>query len=555
MLRPYQLEALRKSKEKLDLGVKRQLLVLATGGGKTVVFANLRKHHGFTKKMLVLVHREELADQAADKIAKWNPGCNVGVEMGNRRATPMDEIVVASVPTIGKKNSPRLQQFDPASYDCVVCDEAHHSTADTYLNVFEHFGLMTPTEKSPLLLGVTATPNRSDGAGLSKVYDDIVFNMGMLPMIRDGWLADLRGVKVDGGACLDEVKIQRGDFVVGQLSETVNTPERNGTIVKEWFVHARDKQTIAFTVDIAHAQDLAAAYRAAGVRAQAVWGDDPQRAEKLEKHRKGEITVLTNCAVLTEGYDDWRVACIVMARPTKSQLVYVQCSGRGTRIPDGVSNLIDHKTAGIAVAKDNCLIIDVVDSSRHGLVTTPLIFGMNSKMDLKGKSAQAAAKILEDKAREYPYSDLSDLTDIDKIDSIATDVDLFRVNYSEEVKTCSDLSWRKLADGSGYFLSVPDREKVEIRKDLRDVYEITGSVNKFIVTQTCDDLKGAFQMADSVILAKGGVKTLLAREAKWHHDEPTPGQIKFCQKLRIHIPAGATKGQISKAIDAKLAMR
>ena len=96
---------------------------------------------------------------------------------------------------------------------------------------------------------------------------------------------------------------------------------------------------------------------------------------------------------------------------------------------------------------------------------------------------------------------------------------------------------------------------MEIRIDLRDVYEITGSVNKFIVAQTCDDLSGAFKMADSLILAKGGVKTLLAREAKWHNDEPTPGQIKFCQKLRIHIPAGATKGQISKAIDAKLAMR
>ena len=448
MLRPYQLEALRKSKEKLDLGVKRQLLVLATGLGKTVVFANLRNHHNFIKKMLVLVHREELADQAADKIAHWNPGCNVGVEMGNRRSTPMDDIVVASVPTIGKTGSQRIRKFDPSEYDCVVCDEAHHSTADSYINVFEYFGLMEPNEKSPLLLGVTATPNRSDGKGLSKVYDDIIFNMGILPGIRDGWLADLRGIKVDGGACLDEVKIQRGDFVVGQLSETVNTPERNGIIVKEWFCHARGKQTIAFTVDIAHAQDLAAAYRAAGVRAEAVWGDDPNRAEKLEKHRNGEITVLTNCAVLTEGYDDWRVACIVMARPTKSQLVYVQCSGRGTRIPDGVSNLIDHRTAGLPVAKGDCLIIDVVDSSRHGLVTTPLIFGMNPKMNLKGKSAQATVKILEDKAREYPYSDLSELTDIDKIDSIATDVDLFRVNYSEEVKTCSELSWRKLADGS-----------------------------------------------------------------------------------------------------------
>src|ERR1035441_7187653 len=160
-LRSYQREALEASLTRFKAGISRQLIVLPTGMGKTVVFANLPQHHQLPGKMLVLVHREELACQAADKLRRWNPDLRVGVEMGTTYAYPKDDVVVASVPTIGRLKSGRLLKFDPDAYSLVVCDEAHHSVSPSYKTVFEYFGFLGPTP-SRLLLGFTATPNRGD---------------------------------------------------------------------------------------------------------------------------------------------------------------------------------------------------------------------------------------------------------------------------------------------------------------------------------------------------------------------------------------------------------
>jgi len=555
-LRSYQKDALQNSLSRFQQGVRRQLLVLPTGTGKTVIFANLREHFGFTNKILVLVHREELAQQAAEKIAYWNPDCMVGVEMGPLHSSPMDDIIVGSVPTLGRSGSSRLEKLDPRIFDAVVCDEAHHSTAQTYKNVFQYFGLFPLLYASPLLVGVTATPNRSDGTGLCEIYDEIVYDMDLISAIRQGWLADLKGIRVQTTVSLDEVKIRQGDFAVDQLSDAVNTSYRNGVVVKEWVKSAAGKQTIAFCVDIKHAQDLAKEFRDHGINCEAVWGDDPDRADKLKKHRNREIIVLTNCAVLTEGYDDWRIECIVMARPTKSPLLYTQMAGRGTRIPDGIDNIKEAKRQSVWVSKDSCLLIDVIDNCvRNTLVTTPSLFGMNVNMQLHGESAEQARQRMDDAARDYPYSDLSNITDLSMLDSIATSIDLFQVSYPPEVEKLSELAWRKLADGNGYFITVPEKELVEIKKDLRDEYRIFGSVEKQIIDLTATDIHSAFSLADAVILSLGGVKILLKRKAGWHNDPPSPKQLALCKKLGIYVPATATKGDVSRAIDRRFLMK
>ena len=496
-LRPYQIAALGASKKKLAEGIKRQLLVLPTGTGKTVVFANLPTHHGFTKRVMVLVHREELAQQAADKIARWNPGYMVGVEMANSVSTPMDKVVVASVPTIGRLGNRRIEKFSPEEFDCLVCDEAHHSTANSYRNVFQHFGLLkigdetfVPGESAPLLLGVTATPNRSDGTGLGEIYDDIVYDMPMLLAIRQGWLADICGVRVNTSTNLDSVKTRMGDFAVDQLADTVNNPERNYLIVQGWMKQAYQRPTVAFTANIQHALDLAKMFQSAGVKAEAVWGDDPDRREKLRKHRAGEITVLANCNVLTEGYDDWRIGCIILARPTKSQLLFTQMAGRGTRIPDGVNNLHEAQAAGIVCEKTDCILMDVVDATyRHSLVTTSLLFGMGANLDLEGKSASMAAGKLEAYAKQYPFTDFSHLTAISNLEEFAKKVDLFQVTYSAEVKDNSQFRWRSVGDE--YLLTVGREDSVRIAKDLRDVYQIVGTVNGVVLDCSAHDLATA----------------------------------------------------------------
>jgi len=425
--------------------------------------------------MLVIVHREELADQAADKLKRWNPSLRVGVEMGAREASSKDNIIVGSVQTLGRKGSLRLAKFQPKDFGVVVCDKAHHSVADSYKTVFDHFDLRTPENKK-LLLGVTATPNRADGLALGQVYDEIVYQIPILDAIKQGWLADMRGIKVRTDTTLDNVHTRAGDFAQDELQNAVNTPYRNGLIVQEWLKNASGLQTLAFTVDIAHAQHLAAVFKSYGVSSEAIWGDDPFRAEKLALHREGKLQVLTNCAVLTEGYDDWQIKCIVMARPTKSQLLFVQMAGRGTRIPNNISNLLEAKALGLDILKDNCLLIDVVDNTtRHSLVTMASIFGLSEKMDMRGKPITRVLSELEKAQAEHKGLDISKLEDIDKLQSYAEEVDLFHVKFSDEVMQYSELQWHTFGPET-YRLLLPNGEKVVIWKDLFGEWEVAGTV-------------------------------------------------------------------------------
>src|ERR1019366_10419684 len=155
--------------------------------GKAVLFATLRTEYDFKRKAMILVHREELANQAADKILRWNPGLMVGVEKAERWARPMDSFIVASVPTLGRRNSERIKRFDPEDFDCIVSDEAHHATSPQWKRVLDHFGLLSPGGRI-LSLGLTATPNRSDGTGLRDCFDEIVFNMDIKAGIDTGYL-------------------------------------------------------------------------------------------------------------------------------------------------------------------------------------------------------------------------------------------------------------------------------------------------------------------------------------------------------------------------------
>ena len=142
---------------------------------------------------------------------------------------------------------------------------------------------------------------------------------------------------------------------------------------------------MAFTVDIDHAKSLAEAFKVRGVSAEATWGEDPDREQKLEEHRAGKIKVLCNCNLYVEGYDDWRVSCLILARPTESDVLYTQMVGRGTRLEEGTGNLKDADP--YERVKRNCIVIDVVDNcEKHSLLTLPTLMGLSKDLDLKGQS-------------------------------------------------------------------------------------------------------------------------------------------------------------------------
>lgn len=410
--------------------------------------------------------------------------------------------------------------------------------ADSFKRVYDHFGLLQPNPEGPLFLGITATPNRSDGKGLRELFDMIVFDMGIQKGIADGWLCDLVGYRVNGKAKLDAVHTRAGDFAKDELENAVNTPERNAIIVKEWYKVAYGKRTLAFTVDVQHALDLAAAFSAHGVLAAAVWGEDPDRHEKIRKHKCGEIEVLCNCAVLGVGYDDPQIQCIISAAPTKSELRYVQQVGRGTRIADG---------------KTDCTVIDVVDNcKKHSLTTISTLLGLPKDLDLKGEKYSKAKERIERMAAEFPTANIQDIKSLNELKSIAENISLFQPSYPPELARLSELGWRKAADG--YQIAV-NRDLVTIAQDLRGDWMVKGRLGDVPVDLSAQNLPGALNMADNWILQHGGIKPILARDSRWKGDPPTAKQLGLARVLKLVVPPGCTKGQLSAAIDYKMMAR
>ena len=546
-LRPYQTDALDKSLERLQAGVNRQAVVMATGLGKAVLFASLRAHHAFQKRVMVLVHREELAQQAADKIHRWNPGLLIGTEMASDYARPMDTHVVASVPTLGRKLSKRLGKFDPADFDCIVSDEMHHAPGEQWTRVLAHFGLDRPGSRL-LSLGLTATPNRSDGVGLRHLFDEIIYDMGIDRGIADGYLVDLACWRISTSTNLDSVHTRAGDFAQDELGKEVNTPKRNALIVKAWAQYAKDKRTVAFTVNVQHALDLAEAFKALGVPSEAVWGEDTERANKLLRHRAGEIDVLCNCAVLTEGYDDPGLECIVLAKPTKSPLLLTQMIGRGTRLPEGCGNISEVGPSG----KRSCLLLDVADlTSKHNIVSVPSLLGLPTALDMKGQTYRVTKQKIERIAKAFPQANLADLKSMESLEAIAHQVRLFEVKYPVEIKRLTGLAWRQ--QGDGYFLPV-ERGRLTLGKDLLGEWWVRGKLGDKQIEIHSQNLAGAFNAADAE-LSKSGNRGLYARDARWRDAGPSAKQVELCRKLGIQIPEGARRGQISAALDAHFFQR
>jgi ATP-dependent helicase IRC3 len=560
-LRPYQSEALQVSKDKFDAGITRQLIQLPTGTGKTMLFANLKQHHCFENREIVLVHREELADQAAEKIRHWNPSFKVGIEMGEKECSNNDDVIVASVPTIGCEGSTRIKKFKPNFFDSLTADEAHHAVASTWQRVFNYFGVGgNNPATNRLLLGVTATPSRGDGQGLGQVFDEIIYRMSIMDAIRDGWLVDVRGYRISTNTDLSGVSVRAGDFAINQLEEAVNTDARNHLIVQNWLAKGENRSTVAFCVDIAHSKRLAEVFKGYGVAAEAVWGNDPDRADKLKFHRLGHLKVLTNCGVLVEGYDDWRISCIIMARPTKSQLLFVQMAGRGTRIPSDINNLLEARALGLTITKEDCLLMDVVDNTgRHSLVTLASLFGLGAKTDFKGKTITYAQAEVDAAKEKHPNLDLSQIDNLDDIQATVERVNLFEVKWEPEVISGSALKWTKNSKGD-YVINLPANESVTIFQDLLDKWNIKGAVlgNKFLL-EGIHALEEAFRVADDFVQRHGrGLLTLLRREQKWHKAKASLPQKNLLRKFYKYEPnvlaqlETISRGEAAALIDKKI---
>lgn len=579
--RSFQDEATKATVAAHSVGQRRNILVLPTGCGKTVVMAEVIKELGGF--WIVLVHRKELAKQGADKIGRWNPTLKVGIEMGVLRSDVTDDVVVASVQSL-REGSSRLLQFDPAKVAGIMVDECHHATNDnSYSKIFQHFGVDKPGCRIHLL-GVTATDMRGDGKSLHDVFDNVVYKMSMFDAVTQGWLVDLRGIKVSTFANLDKVKTVAGDFNQGQLETAVNTPERNKLLVEAWLENAENRQTIAFTAGIKHAKDLAAMFKAHGVRAEAVWGDDPERSDthkcdvcgtysavidnedkacrkstcagvycfikgKIENHKAGTTQILCNDNVLTEGYDDPKVSCILQTKPTKSPVLYRQQIGRGTRLPESVDNLVEAKKIGQLIEKSDCIIIDAVDNtSRHSLMTLAGITGLNPQLNLRGRSVFAVKTELDTLQAANPNLNVAGLDDVRKLTKIVEQVDLWKVKYPEEIIKESPNKWHKTSDGQ-YIMTVSQTEGARVSVDLLDTWHTHFKVGDNEFNEDFPNRRQALEFADRMLrLCAGDRAYFQRRNTVMDHQDATIPQLNMLKHLRVKHPPIISKGMAAQLI-------
>ncbi|MCB9718795.1 MAG: DEAD/DEAH box helicase [Myxococcales bacterium] len=532
-LRPYQRECLTAIRDAYRGGKRRVLVALPTGTGKTVVFAQFPRFFRMRRRLLVLAHREELIEQARRKFLAVDPSLRVEVEQAERHASDDAQVVVASVATLGRAKSTRLQRLRREDFFLVVVDEAHHAVASSYLRVFDHLGLREPGSRR-MLVGFTATPYRGDKRGLGEVFEEVVFRRDLHEMIVQGFLVRIRGWRVSTSVDLDEVRVRHGDFVESQLAAMVNVELRNAMVVKAYRDFAPGRRAVVFCADVAHAQAMAAEFQAAGVSAAALWGAMPrdERHATLAAFSAGSFSVLTNCAVLTEGFDEPRVDCVILARPTKSRLLYVQMVGRGTRLhPD----------------KEDLLVIDVVDNSRkHRLAGLNDLFALPESLALHGEDALAVAQELERIADRHPWLDLARVTSAAELELAARRIDFMELEPPEEIQRSSDLAWCSSPHG-GYRLPLPGGEELLVRLNLLDEWELVHrSPRASVVVDKRRTLDAAIRHADRLTrLRTPDAIKLIDMQARWRQQPPTPAQIAVLQRCGIPIPEGLTRGGAS----------
>ncbi len=539
-LRAYQTEALARVKDAYRAGKRRVLVSLPTGTGKTVVFAHFPSALKMKKRLLVLAHREELLLQAEQKFRAVQPGLKIGIERAEDRAAADAQVVIASIPTLAHSEGARLSRFNPDDFSIIVVDEAHHAVAESYRRIFNHFGLFNP-DTPRYLVGFTATPRRGDSQGLGEVFQEVCYAHDLRQMIVDGFLCPIRGWRLDTALSLDGVKVRHGDFVESQLARVVNTPSRNRLLTTSYMRLANHRRAIVFCVDVQHAKDVCSEFAEAGIHAAAVWGEMPkeERRKTIEKFSSGEIAVLTNCNLLTEGFDEPSINCVLMARPTRSKLLYAQMVGRGTRLHPGKTDL---------------MIVDVVDNSRtHTLPGLYSLFNLPAGMNLHGANVLDVERDLERMNRQRPWIDTSRIGSPEDIPLAAERIDFFNFDPPPELAGHTDHIWYGLA--GAYGLNLVDGESLIIESNLLDTWDVRLSQGKGTrLIARAESLARAAAIADNFVLTErpDAVK-FVQRSASWRSELPTDKQKALLARKGIPVPNGLTKGQAAQMISHVLA--
>lgn len=398
VLRDYQIESVQAVYDAWKREVRRPAIVLPTGAGKTVIFSKIIsdvQHQRVTDLQfnpgpaIVLAHRKELIEQAVDKLAKTDMSMRVGICKATRNEIRGRDVIVASVQSLGGGRAEQLAELRPS---VVIIDEAHHYTSKTYLEAVTKLGVFD--EGGPLALGVSATLARNDKRHLAQLWDEVVYEVPIQWMVDNEYLLIPSGrrVKVEG-LSLDEIKRVHGDLHERDLGEAMMKAAAPDVIARVYREHASDRQGIVFAVNVELSKRQVLAFRELGISAAHADGSmaTSEREKIIEDFQAGNIQVISNCNLWTEGFDAPHASAIVIARPTLSRNLYIQMVGRGLRPHPG---------------QQDCLVFDIdAGRTRHTLmsVTNLGLDRVTTDVDTEGNVSEGGPAIEAERRRREIY--------------------------------------------------------------------------------------------------------------------------------------------------------
>lgn len=534
-LRPYQAACIDAIRAAWSAGIRRPAAVLPTGAGKTVIFAHLgdamHREHGI--RTLVLVHTSELVDQAVRKFRDVAPHLRVGVVKAERDEHMESDIIVATVQTL--RVAHRRGALE--NIGLIVVDECHHATATSCRTILGHFGAFD--DSSPLrVIGFTATLARGDGAALGEVWQKVVYRKDIIDMISARHLLPIRGKRIKVPD-LDFSKVEKthGDYAADELGEALTDSLAPPLVAKSYQEHASDRSGIVFTPTVESAYVFRDSFRDINITAETVHGALPkeERALILKRFATGDVQVVTNCMVLTEGFDEPRASCVVVARPTTSAPLYTQMVGRVLRPYPG---------------QRDALLLDVVG------VTGKL--RLASLVDLIGDRTKVLHQDVESLADMLLTADGLELEDeghggrspirFEEGDSYETvEVDLFARSHSAWLRTAGG-TWFLPAGKHVVFLAPAGGGG-------RWNVAVTGPGTREFRYRRIS-LDAALAWGEEVAVEVSGNRALTSRKASWRRNDqqPSDAQVRMAQRLHID-PNLRSKAELSDLISTALASR
>lgn len=579
-LRDYQTEAIAELHRRWDAGDTRVPMVLATGLGKTVIFAHLIadwvKTHT-AKRVIVLVHTDELVQQAYKKIKDVAPGLHVGIVKAAQNDVTA-RVIVASVQSL--RSAKRRAQI--RNVGMIIVDECHHATAATYRAILEHYGAWCPCGRKECefvptvqVAGFTATLARGDKQKLSDVWQECTFQRGIAFGIRRGYLLDVRGKRiVVPDLDLSTVKKSGGDYQDAALGDAMDAALAPSVIAAAYLEHAVSRRGLAFWPLVATAQHGADAFNEAGIPSAVVHGGTPREERRLilKKLHAGEIQVVHNCGVLTEGFDEPTVSCVVNARPTQSAPLYQQMVGRGLR-PD---------LSRAPELRGDCLVLDVVGVSRsHNLRT---LIDLSERDDFDEADIEDMSLLEMEDAAELAEAENEQITAEEYYGAVAAeDFDpLARTGIGAWLQTAGGTYFLPVGK-EAYVLLVPSEEP-----GAWDVAYLTQSGAQFLHAQcgqgfpayvntsrvcSCGashqgsqgdltehralSLDMATSWAEEVMEELGGSAAVLLAGTKkrWRKGEVSAAQRGLAARMGIEVTEEMTKGDVADQISTVMGSR